>query len=115
MNIGGKKYLQLEAWQLLGKFCRVYGIVESVQSVEYFGVNGFEARAIVINSEGKKIAEADAACMRDEPNWEGKPLFQLMSMAQTRALSKAYRSSLSFIVSMAGYSPTPLEEMQAVK
>jgi hypothetical protein len=71
---GGKKYLQLEAWQLLGKFCNVHGIVESVH----------------------------------------KPLFQLKSMAQTRSLSKAYRSSLSFIVSIAGYSPTPLEEMDGV-
>lgn len=109
--IQGKKYLQLEAWQLLGKFCNVQGIVEEVQPVEYFGVKGFGARAAVIDDDGRKIAEAEAVCMRDEPNWKAKPLFQLKSMAQTRALSKAYRSCLSFIVSIAGYSPTPLEEM----
>jgi hypothetical protein len=112
MDISGKKYLQLEAWQLLGKFCTVRGFIESVHPVEYFGINGFEARAIIMDSADKKIADVEAVCMRDEPTWEGKPLFQLKSMAQTRALSKAYRSCLSFIVSIAGYSPTPLEEMQ---
>ena len=112
MDIQGKKYLQLEAWQLLGRFCRAHGFVESVQPVEYFGVQGFNARAVVIDSEGVKIADVEAVCMMDEPNWKGKPLFQLKSMAQTRALSKAYRSCLSFVVSIAGYAATPLEEMQ---
>jgi hypothetical protein len=114
MDIQGKKYLQLEAWQLLGKFCNVHGVVETVQPVEYFGAKGFESKAIVRDSDGVVIAAAEAICMDDEPNWKGKPLFQLKSMAQTRALSKAFRSSLSFIVSIAGYAPTPLEEMEGV-
>jgi hypothetical protein len=114
MDIGGKKYLQLEAWQLLGKFCNVHGLVEEVQPVEYFGAKGFEARAVVRDNKGVVIAAAEAVCMSDEENWKGKPLFQLKSMAQTRSLSKAYRSSLSFIVSIAGYAATPAEEMQGV-
>jgi hypothetical protein len=88
MDIGGKKYLQLEAWQLLGKFCNVHGVVESVRPVEYFGTKGFEAKAIVRDSEGVVIAAAEAVCLDDEPNWKEKPLFQLKSMAQTRSLSK---------------------------
>jgi len=115
MMIGTKKYLQLEAWQLLGKFCQVRGIVDSVNPVEYFGSKGFEGRAIIKDATGEVIASAEAVCMDDEPNWKGKPMFQLKSMAQTRALSKAYRSCLSFIVSIAGYAPTPLEEMEGVK
>ena len=68
-------------------------------------------------------------CLRDEDKWntrpkykwvdkkripdgeEKVPAFQLRSMAQTRACSKAFRNSLSWIVMMAGYSPTPAEEM----
>ena len=114
MDIGGKKYLQLEAWQLLGKFCNVHGVVESVQSVEYFGAKGFEAKAVVRDSDGVVIAAAEAVCLDDEQNWKGKPWFQLKSMAQTRSLSKAYRSTLSFVVSIAGYAATPLEEMQGI-
>lgn len=37
------------------------------------------------------------------------------SMAQTRALGKAYRMALSWIVKMADYEPTPAEEMPRFK
>jgi hypothetical protein len=41
---------------------------------------------------------------------EKVPTFQLMSMAQTRALSKVYSAALRWIVVLAGYAPTPLED-----
>ena len=123
-EIRGKKYLQLEAWQTLGKFCNVTGEIEWVKSVELWDARGFEARAVIKSTEvsideegrthikvGDTIAIAESMCMNDEPNWQGKPIFQLKSMAQTRALSKAYRSCLSFIVALAGYAPTPAEEI----
>ena len=123
-EIRGKKYLQLEAWQTLGKFCNVIGEIEWVKPVDLWDTKGFEARAMIkltevsIDEEGRThikvgdtIAVAESMCMSDEPNWQGKPIFQLKSMAQTRALSKAYRSCLSFIVALAGYAATPAEEM----
>lgn len=39
------------------------------------------------------------------------PLFQLMSMAQTRAEAKVCRNVFSHVAVLAGYSPTPAEEM----
>ncbi len=39
------------------------------------------------------------------------PLFQLASMAQTRACAKAFRNVLSWVAVLAGYSPTPAEEL----
>lgn len=39
------------------------------------------------------------------------PLFQLRSMAQTRACAKVYRNVLAWVVVLAGYRPTPAEEM----
>lgn len=43
----------------------------------------------------------------DEP----VPSFQLRSMAQTRAASKAFRLALSWVVVLAGFKSTPAEEM----
>ena len=43
---------------------------------------------------------------------EKVPLFQLSSMAQTRACSKALRNVLAWVVVLAGYKPTPAEELQ---
>lgn len=39
------------------------------------------------------------------------PLFQLMSMAQTRACAKVYRNKLAWVVVLAGYKATPAEEL----
>lgn len=39
------------------------------------------------------------------------PMFQLRSMAQTRACAKALRNVLAWVVVMAGYKPTVAEEM----
>jgi len=111
MQIRDKKYLTLEAWEILGKFCNLTAIVEWVNPVELWDSKGFEARVEVKDSEGKVISIAESMCMNDEPNWKGKPIFQLKSMSQTRAMSKAYRMCLSFIVSLAGYAASPAEEM----
>lgn len=42
---------------------------------------------------------------------EAVPLFQLASMAQTRACAKALRNVLSWVAVLAGYRPTPAEEL----
>ena len=42
---------------------------------------------------------------------ETVPQFQLRSMAQTRAGAKALRNALGWVVVLAGYKPTPAEEM----
>lgn len=42
---------------------------------------------------------------------EKVPLFQMASMAQTRANAKAMRNVLAFVTVLAGYKPTPAEEI----
>src|SRR5262245_15463239 len=46
---------------------------------------------------------------------EAVPLFQLRSMAQTRAMAKAMRNALAWVVVLAGYKPTPAEELPETK
>ena len=45
---------------------------------------------------------------------EQVPQFQLRSMAQTRAGAKALRNALAWVVVLAGYAPTPAEEMDDI-
>ncbi|MDI6808433.1 MAG: hypothetical protein QME66_05560 [Candidatus Eisenbacteria bacterium] len=117
VRFGGEQYLEFEDWQLLGRF---YGlsvrIVESsVRYVEYGDVHGFEATAEVLrNADSAVISAASAMCLNDEQNWRSKPLFQLKSMAQTRACAKAFRNVLSWVAVLAGFRPTPAEEMDGV-
>jgi hypothetical protein len=113
----GKTYLQFEDWQTLGRFYGVTALSRSTKYVEYgegdFKVCGFEARAdALLVSSDQVISSAEALCLNDEPNWARKPLFQLKSMAQTRACAKALRNVLAWVVVLAGYAPTPAEEIE---
>lgn len=112
IKLGAGEHLKYEAWQTIGKYYGYTVRTGDAKYVEYGDVKGFEARAWVIdNKTGTEIGGAEAVCLNDEPNWKTKPLFQLKSMAQTRAGSKALRQILGFVVALAGYSPTPAEEM----
>ena len=113
--MNGEQYLEFEDWQTVGRF---YGITakedEDAQIVEIGGAIGFKASSVALRSDGAVISRATAYCMNDEQNWKTKPLFQLASMAQTRANSKALRNVLAWVVVLAGYKPTPAEEMEGV-
>lgn len=110
MVIQNKKYFSFEHWQTIGKFFRESAGIEWTKRTE----TGYEARAIVYNSKGEIVGSAEAECNFDEPNWRGKPIFQVRSMAQTRAMAKALRSKYGFVAVLAGVQPTPVEEMVAV-
>lgn len=110
--INGKRHIEFDDWIILGNY---YGITvksEDAEPVEVFGVKGAKARASVIRIEdGVNIGGAVAYCMGDERNWRGKPWFQIASMAQTRAGSKALANVLRGFVALKGISGTPAEEM----
>lgn len=117
--IGGEMYLEFEDLQLLGRF---YGVTVGVESepefVQLGEAAGFKATAVALRG-GAVISRATAYCLNDEEKWGGgdrkPPLFQLSSMAQTRACAKALRNVLSWVAVLAGYRPTPAEEMDGVK
>lgn len=111
----GEQYLEFEDWQTVGRFYGITAKVIRTDPVEFGEVRGFEAHAVAMSTRtGLEISAADAMCLNDEPNWAKKPLFQLRSMAQTRACAKALRNVLAWVVVLAGYKPTPAEEMDGV-
>lgn len=114
VRFNGQTYLEFEDWQTLGRFYGVTAKVTKTEWCDYSGVTGFEAHAVAVRADGAEISAAQASCLTDEPNWNGKPLFQLKSMAQTRACAKALRNVLAWVVVLAGFKPTPAEEMDGV-
>jgi hypothetical protein len=107
----GEVYLEFEDWATVARFYGISARIDSSRYVEYGDARGFEAHASAVLNGEKVISGAEALCLDDEPNWSRKPLFQLRSMAQTRAAAKALRTSLSWVVVLAGFKPTPAEEM----
>ena len=113
------EYVTVEGWEVLGTFLGIVPvttIIKEVKSKQDRTV-GYVARAtlyqnpIIENDEivgGTVIARAEAQA--DKSGFQ-KDLFAIASMAQTRALGKAYRMGLSWIMKMAGFEGTPAEEM----
>lgn len=109
--ISGKTFLQFEDWQTLGRFYGVTVAARATNYIEQGRARGYECHAEALRADGQVISAAQAMCLDDESKWSDKPLFQLRSMAQTRAQAKAFRNVLAWVVVMAGYAPTPAEEM----
>lgn len=61
--------------------------------------------------KGKKRPKKE----RVQIGMEQVPTFQLMSMAETRAMSKVHSLALRWIVVLAGFNPTPAEEVRATE
>ncbi len=135
--MNGQQYLEYEDWQTVGRFYGITAKVESVEFVTYGSVRGFSASAVALRADGFELSRATGDCLSDEPKWSSKPkyewrdktdgkgrekiqvgdepvpLFQLKSMAQTRACAKVLRNVLAWVVVLAGYRATPAEELDA--
>jgi hypothetical protein len=134
IKLGNSEHLKSEAWQTLGHFYGLTARIKETRFVDYGGVRGFEAFAELVHVKtGNVVSTGEAMCLSDEEKWstrskyewqngpngrekvkvgeEQVPLFQLRSMAQTRAISKTHSNALKWVVVLAGYSPTPAEEV----
>lgn len=112
VTIKGQTYLEYEDWQTVGQFYGYTTKTHGAVPVEINGIKGAKAQADLIDfRSGLIVGGAEAYCLADEENWQHKPWFQLASMAQTRAGSKALRNRLAWVVVLAGYAGTPAEEM----
>lgn len=109
--ISGRKHVRIEGWQALGAPLGIFAEVQFSQRIRDGDRWGYEASAVAHRLSGETVSAAQAECWCDEANWQGKPDFQIRSMAQTRACAKALRLALGFVMAMAGYEATPAEEM----
>lgn len=131
-DIGKSRHIEVPAWQFAAHF---YGITAKITETspyvdELTGAAGFKAKAdALMIATGQVISAGEAICLNNEDNWSVRPKyeyqngqrtqvgtahvpsFQLMSMAQTRAIGKVLSNVLRFVVVLAGYSGTPAEEM----
>ncbi len=113
--IGGNKFVKAEGWSTLGAMLGVVPVETETKVNQYDDFYEYEAKVELIRvSDGAKVGGASAVCSSNENNWKSRPRNVLRSMAITRATGKAFRLSFSWIVVMAGYSPTPAEEMDGI-
>jgi len=68
--------------------------------------------SLVRMSDGVKVGYGSAICSNSELLKISFDEYAVSSMAQTRAISKAFRNLLGFIMQAAGFETTPAEEME---
>ena len=113
VKIGQSEYVTAEGWEVLGTMLGCTPYVEEVVEIPTEHKAKFMYKATVSIRQGDTILSR-ASAMAERNNMQ-KDRPSVYSMAQTRALGKAYRMALSWIVKMADYEPTPAEEMPRFK
>jgi hypothetical protein len=110
IKIGGnpRPFVRVEGWTMLGTMLGVFPHLAWSRRIDD---NGWEARVEARTLAGQVVGGAESQCTRVERQWKSRDDYALRSMAQTRATSKALRVPLGFVMTLAGYSATPAEEM----
>ena len=107
-TISGNNYVTVSGWSTLGT---MIGIRVDIISVEPFPTKaryGYKAKVELVDGRGNKVGEGEAIATSSGRQKEEHAVY---SMAITRAVGKAFRLSLAWIMELAGYSSTPYEEM----
>lgn len=107
-----KRYVPIEVWQYAGQLLEISPRVVSITPIPEN--NGYLAKAEAINKEGTVISTGFGYVDRKEAKWANSQEYELISFAQTRAVSRVLRNAISYIIRYAGYSTTPAEEMYSV-
>jgi hypothetical protein len=115
-DMSGKKYLEVEAWQLVGMFANADAVPGHPIPIEKDGeIIGYECEAIVWQ-HGKIVGQGTMSCGLDAFPCRGKQGSEknkaAMSAAQTWAISKALRNKFSFVAKLAGFEGTTADEMR---
>jgi hypothetical protein len=118
-SIAGKQYMQVEGWQFTGQQLGLTQVVVECEPVAPFDIGDeramkeikYKATVEIVNQYGTVMSRGFAWCSNKETKKKSFDEYAIASMAQTRAIGKAYRNILSWIVKMAGYESTPAEEI----
>lgn len=115
-DVGGrKKHVEVGGWQALGTMLGAFGgqplHAETQWTRPLPDGDGWEACVEIRTPGGVVVGRAEAMCDRSESKWRSRDNYAIRSMAETRAESRAFRRAVGWIVALAGYNPTPAEEM----
>jgi hypothetical protein len=109
----GKEFVNVEGWQYAGSRLGILPIVEHLTNCSTEQELKYEAKVTLLQlSSGLTVGAGFAICSNKESGKKFNQEFAIASMAQTRAIGKAYRNILAWILRAAGYEATPAEEME---
>jgi hypothetical protein len=112
-QVQGKEFVNVEGWQYAGSRLGIVPVVEHLLNVSTDQELKYQAKVTLFDMRSQHTVGAGfAICSNKESGRKFYQEFAIASMAQTRAIGKAYRNILAWIIRAAGYEPTPAEEME---
>jgi hypothetical protein len=112
-SVQGKEFVNVEGWQYAGSRLGIVPIVDHVINMSTDSEIKYQAKVTLFDLRSQHTVGAGfAICSNKEQGKKFYQEFAIASMAQTRAIGKAYRNILAWIIRAAGYEPTPAEEME---
>lgn len=113
MDIHGKGYIFVDGWSLVGGMMGVTPIVRELENISDETTIRYRSTVELIKN-GQTVGMGIAICTNKEKGKTAFDEYAVASMAQTRAIGKAYRIYIGWIMKMAGFQTTPAEEMDSV-
>jgi len=111
-NIRGKNYAHVEGWQFAGGMLGLFPRVLAVENLSTPKEIKWKADVEIVNLKtGDIISRGFAICSKSENTKKSFDEYAVLSMAQTRAIGKAYRNIVGWVIKLAGCEGTPQEEM----
>lgn len=111
-NIKGKNYAHVEAWQFCGGALGVLPVVKELTDLSTADMFKYRATVELRRLDTDVVVGFGIAiCTNKEKGKEFFDEYAVASMAQTRAIGKAYRNGFGWLLKLAGYETTPAEEM----
>lgn len=112
VKIKGNDYVKAEGWQFAGSQLGIIPIVETVTNLSNENEIKYETIVKLKRLDTDQIVGCGIAiCSNKEYSKKSFDEYAICSMSQTRAIGKAYRNLLAWLITAAGFSPTPAEEM----
>jgi len=111
-EIQGKNYVHCEGWTMAGALLGLFPRISEVREERSQRGVKFIATCEIITSDGRIVSRGVSECASWERNKKYQEEYAIRSMAETRAVSKAFRLLLSWIMAFSGFEPTPAEEVE---
>jgi hypothetical protein len=110
-NIQGRNHVLVDGWTTAAALC---GLMPREVACEVIEGGAYVAVVSLVRiNDGVELTRASAECGGEgDEIWQKRAAYARRSMAITRATSKVCRIALSWVVTLAGYSGTPAEEME---
>lgn len=111
--VQGKEFVNVEAWQYAGSRLGIVPVVDHVINMSTDSEIKYQAKVTLFDLRRQcTVGAGFAICSNKEQGKKFYQEFAIASMAQTRAIGKAYRNLLAWLIRAAGYEPVPAEEME---